>query len=69
MQVQAHERRERNEWRRSLGIINTIIGIMGGDPITMDALQDKAQTSSKREAYEAWKGRNMKWIQSHMAQA
>jgi glutathione S-transferase len=67
--VQAHERRERAEWQRSLGVINTIIGIMGGDPITMDGLQQKARGPTDRDAYEAWKGRNMGWISSHLARA
>lgn len=66
---QAAQRTDRGEWRRTLAIVNTVIGIMGGDPITMDGLQEKAKPTSDREAWEAWKGRNMQWISSHLGKA
>jgi hypothetical protein len=58
-----HHRQERAEWHRSLAIVNTVIGIMNGEPVTMDDLESNARSRrSSQQEYEALLGRNQDWI-------
>ena len=65
---QAHRRAERSQWRHTLAVVNTIVGVLGGDPIELDELQGNAKPPD-RDAYDAWKGRNIDWISRHTAEA
>jgi len=58
-----HQRQERAEWRRSLAVVNTVISIMDGDPVTMDDLEaNGGSRRSSQQEYEALLGRNANWI-------
>jgi len=64
--LQAHNANERAEWHRTLAVVNTVRGIVGGDPIKMDQdPQTRHDRDTGREAYEALKGRRMDWIMHH----
>jgi len=57
------QRQERAEWRRALAIVNTVIGVVGGDTVSMDDLEANAGSRrSSQQEYEALLGRNSDWI-------
>jgi hypothetical protein len=58
-----HQRQERAKWRRALAIVNTVIGVVGGDPVELGELEDRAGSRrSSHEEYQALVGRNTDWI-------
>jgi len=58
-----HQRQERAEWRRALAIVNTVIGVVDGDPVSMDDLEANAGGGrSSEQEYQALLGRNSDWI-------
>ena len=62
---QAYNANERAAWERTLAVVNTVRGVVGGDPISMDSSPQRTPKRSDREGYEALKGRHMDWIQRH----
>lgn len=67
--LQAYNANERAEWSRALAVVNTVRGIVGGDPVEMGAsAQPRHDRDTRREAYEALKGRHMDWIMHHTRQ-
>lgn len=67
--LQAYNANERAEWGRTLAVVNTVRGIVGGDPIDMDGgTQPRQDRDTGREQYEALKGRHMDWIMHHTRQ-
>jgi hypothetical protein len=58
-----HQRQERAEWRRQLAVVNTIIGVVDGDPVTLEDLEDSGGARrSDEEEYQALLGRHKDWI-------
>lgn len=63
LRSQAYRRTERQAWERTLCLVNTVGGLAGADPITLDDLQDgKHPRRDGRARYEALKGRHIDWI-------
>ena len=61
---QAQKRTQREQWRRTLALVNTVSSLANGDTVTLSDLYEQATpTSHDREAYEAFKGRTQGWAQ------
>lgn len=54
---QGHSRRERQKWRRSLSIINSVRWVVGEEPIMLDDFKEKGG-ASENESLQALKWRH-----------
>jgi len=65
--LQAYNANERAEWNRTLAVVNTMRGLVGGDPIDIDHTpKSKAEKYEEGRAdYEAYKESISDWIDKH----